>query len=150
MRRPYVPLEEESPKRRRVDDSEGRKRGGDDDSNEDKGAKRRLGSVSQVLRILSSTHVKMTPEQVQKSIDELDKKALHDWKRDWKIKEIIIYRRAQLGNERMIVEAYSVPRVTKRAEEFGLQEGWSLDMNVLDENGKPWDLSDKSVQDRAE
>ena len=116
MRRPYIPLEEENSKRRRVDDSERRKRGGDDDGNEDRGAKRRIGSVNQVLRILSSTHVKMTPEQVQKFIDELDKKALHDWKRDWKIKEQMIYRRAQLGSERMIAEAYSMPRVAKRAE----------------------------------
>ena len=98
MRAPYLPFEEQVPKRRRVDDSAARKRGGEDDGNEEQGARRRLGSANQVMRLLSSTQVNMTPEQVQKLIDELDKKALHDWKRDWKIKEQRIYRRAQLGN----------------------------------------------------
>ena len=152
VRGPFIPLgsEEENAKRRRVDDSEKRKRRGEEEDIGEGASRRRIGSVDQVLMLLSNTRVTMKPEEVQKLIDDLDKKALHDWRRDWKIKEKRIHRKAQLGNERMVAEAYSMPRMAKHVKDFGLQEGWALDLNLTDGQGRPWDFSIKEMQDKAE
>ena len=49
-----------------------------------------------------------------------------------------------------ISEVYSPPRVAKiAAKRRGLSVGTSFDITTEDENGMPWDLSKKDVQERC-
>ena len=43
-------------------------------------------------------------------------------------------------NKMDVAEVYSLERVTRVAEQFGLKPGWSLDLTTTDENGRPWDF----------
>ena len=42
-----------------------------------------------------------------------------------------------------VAEVYSPPRVAANAHKFGLIPGTSVDITVNDENGQPWDLTQK-------
>ena len=46
-------------------------------------------------------------------------------------------------------EVYSPPRIALQAASFGLSPGYSLDLTVRDDNGRPWDLSDPQMQAKA-
>ena len=48
-----------------------------------------------------------------------------------------------------VAEIYSPPRVTKRAEQWGLRGGWSLDLTTRDSDGKKWGFSKPMMQRRA-
>ena len=48
-----------------------------------------------------------------------------------------------------VSEVFSPPRVTKVARQFGLSPGYALDLTNVDETGKPWDLSDPEMQEKA-
>ena len=44
---------------------------------------------------------------------------------------------------------YSRPRVTQMGDTMGLMQGMALDLTTSDENGKPWDFSQKEMRDKA-
>ena len=49
-----------------------------------------------------------------------------------------------------VSEVYSPPRVTARAEQFGIQAGFALDLTVPDpEDGNPWDFSVRSKREKC-
>ena len=48
-----------------------------------------------------------------------------------------------------ISEVHSYPRVTEVAKQFGLAEGWSLDLTTEGEMGNKWDFSRKGWQKKA-
>lgn len=45
-----------------------------------------------------------------------------------------------------VAEVYSPPRFAKLAPAFGLQPGFSADLEVLKANGEPWDLTNEDDQ----
>ena len=49
-----------------------------------------------------------------------------------------------------VSEVYSPPRVVALAHKFGLRPGFSLDITVDDETGKPWDFDDPGQRHKAE
>ena len=40
-----------------------------------------------------------------------------------------------------VAEIYSPPRIAERAEKWGLEGGWSLDLTTTDKDGKHWDFA---------
>ena len=48
-----------------------------------------------------------------------------------------------------VSEIYSPPRVVALATRYGLRPGFSLDLSVNDECGKPWDFTDPAQRDKA-
>ena len=48
-----------------------------------------------------------------------------------------------------VAEIYSPPRVTKRAEQWGLNGGQGLDPTTKDHDGKPWEFSSSATRKRA-
>ena len=48
-----------------------------------------------------------------------------------------------------VAEVYSPPRVCAVAERFGLRPGFSLDLSVLDSDGRPWDFNCEDKRKRA-
>ena len=53
------------------------------------------------------------------------------------------------GHNMCVAEAYSPPRMTAMAKKLGYSAGFALDLATTDENGRPWDLSVKKVQEDA-
>ena len=45
-----------------------------------------------------------------------------------------------------VAEICSPPRVVQYAKEFGLTSGWSLDLQIADEDGRPWDSTKKEMR----
>ena len=52
-------------------------------------------------------------------------------------------------NKRDVVEVCSPPRTVKVADETGLAPGWSLDLAIVDDNGRPCDFSLPRMRKRA-
>ena len=48
-----------------------------------------------------------------------------------------------------VSEIYSPPRVTALAKQYGLKEGFALDLSVCDEDGNPWDFDVPEMRERA-
>ena len=48
-----------------------------------------------------------------------------------------------------IAEVFSVPRVTKIAQEMGATGGFALDLRTTDDHGRRWDFDDDATQRRA-
>ena len=48
-----------------------------------------------------------------------------------------------------VAEAYSPPRMATMAAALGFNPGFSMDLTTANNEGKPWDLSDKKMQDAA-
>ena len=48
-----------------------------------------------------------------------------------------------------VSEIYSPPRIVALARQFGLRPGFSLDITVNDDNGKPWDFDDPDQREQA-
>ena len=47
--------------------------------------------------------------------------------------------------DRLICEVFSPPRIARAAPKFGLEPGWSLDLNAVDPiTGRSWDLLQQS------
>ena len=57
--------------------------------------------------------------------------------------------RAFLNSKNDLSEVYSPPRVAEEAKAAGLVAGFSLDLTVSDEKGRPWDFSKRSCRQRA-
>ena len=51
-------------------------------------------------------------------------------------KEMQLQMMKLVAEEIDVAEIYSPPRVTKRAEQWGLKGGWSLDLTTKDSDGK--------------
>ena len=69
-------------------------------------------------------------------------------------KAIEIYNAERRGGHKhpkyLVAEAFSPPRVSKRARDRGLSGGWSLDWLTIDPmTGRKWDLRDKDVQKKV-
>ena len=61
----------------------------------------------------------------------------------------LMYVAQHMGNPHL-AEVYSQPRVSNLANRYGLTPAFSLDLTVLDEDdGKPWDFSQKDKRDKA-
>ena len=48
-----------------------------------------------------------------------------------------------------VAEIYSPPRVVALARKYGLRPGFSLDVTVDDDTGKPWDFNDPDQRGKA-
>ena len=48
-----------------------------------------------------------------------------------------------------VAEVYSPPGVTTMAKRMGLAAGWSLDLTIVDENGRPWDFDCVHMRNKA-
>ena len=80
-------------------------------------------------------------KETERSIDSLDKK--------YKELHSVEQRGGKKNSRYLVAEAFSPPRVCKRARERGLTGGWSLDWMHTDPiTGAKWDLRDPDAQER--
>ena len=48
-----------------------------------------------------------------------------------------------------VAEVYLPPKMAAMAAELGFSQGFSLDLTTINDEGEPWDLSNKKMQDAA-
>lgn len=48
-----------------------------------------------------------------------------------------------------VAEVYSPPRVAEMARNMGFKAGWSLDINICDSDGEPWDFNKVEMRNRV-
>ena len=89
-------------------------------------------------------------EALEHMIDELDQKYTKKvMKRLKKLNNKDLEQKTKEGRQADIAEAYSPPRMTAMAKKLGLSPGFSLDLTELNQDGEPWDLSVKKMQDEG-
>ena len=83
-------------------------------------------------------------DMLKSIIDDLDKQGCRKVQRR-------LRRAGQLQGEPAcdVAEAYSRPRMTDMAKKLGYSEGFALDLRTSAEDGEPWDLSQKHIQQKA-
>ena len=93
------------------------------------------------LKIISKIRDRRDVRQLIKDLEKQNKFKLPEGK--------VVKKTMRAAGKNDVSEVYSPPRIAEAAAAIGLKKGWSLDVTINDEHGRPWNFADDEMRRKA-